>query len=194
MLENAGWSFAGVQIFEEQNEDGLLMLGEVINNTGTTQELYYISGTFYDAQGAVIADENDTDDYWPFEIIPPGGRMPFGMFVDGIENAANFELSVTADPSEEILEQDLEFINTTSSQPDTEYCVTGQIQNLGNPLQYILITVAVLYDSRGNIVNFADFSETTPANVTGTHTPDFKLCADDFDREIAHYELRAWGQ
>ena len=93
------WIFTPAQVYTDQYEDGLLLYGEVINNTGVAQELGYIFRTFYDAQGQIIADENSTGDYWPFKLIPPGERLPFGLFVDGIYGAANFDLQVQAEPS-----------------------------------------------------------------------------------------------
>ena len=71
VVETEGWAFANVQGYDDQYEDGLLLYGEVINNTGVAQQFEYISGTFYDAQGQIIADENSTGDYWPFKLIPP---------------------------------------------------------------------------------------------------------------------------
>ncbi|MDX1520917.1 MAG: hypothetical protein R3264_04780, partial [Anaerolineae bacterium] len=63
--ESAGWMFTGVQVYPGLVDDGLLLYGDVINNTGTAQELDYIAGTFYDTQGKVIADEDTTVDSWP---------------------------------------------------------------------------------------------------------------------------------
>lgn len=194
MLERDGWSFASMQLFDDQYEYGVLLQGEMINNTGITQELYYVSGTFFNPQGQVIADENSTDDYWPFEIIPPGGRMPFGMFVDGIKSAANFEINVIAEPSDEILDQEFEFLDQNASSRDGNYCVSGRLRNLGEALEYNLVIAAIFYDAQDNMVNFGDFYESSPENITGDQLLDFEICADAFNRQIAHYDLRAWGQ
>ena len=85
------------------------MYGEMVNNTGSSQELTLVSGAFYDAQGQLIAGEESIIDYWPVDIIPPGGRLPFELTVLEIENAANFDLSVQSQPSGQTPHQNFEF-------------------------------------------------------------------------------------
>lgn len=193
-LETAEWSFAGVQLFDDQYEDGLLLLGELINNTGISQELYTVSGTFYDSQGHIIADENNTDDYWPIKMIPTGGRMPFGMFVDGITSAANFELNVTAEPSNEILVQDFEFTGVEQWQDREDYCLQGELQHPDSNLNEYVTIIAILYDSQNNVVNFGNAVSTNFVGAAGDVPSNFEICIPPSNQNVSRYELRAWGQ
>jgi len=73
-----------------------MIYGEVINNTGVYQELDVMGGLFFDNQGQVIADDRNIETHWSAEVVPPGGRVPFELVVDGIQIVADFKLSVEA--------------------------------------------------------------------------------------------------
>ena len=90
------WSFANIKT--EADEDRLVIFGEVINDTGVAQELDVISGLFYDKEGEIIADDRNMETSWSFELIQPGERVSFEVIVDGIQEAADFELNVEAQP------------------------------------------------------------------------------------------------
>ncbi len=190
---SSGWAFAGVRLYPDQNEDGLLMYGDMINNTGTTQGLAYVTGTFYDAQGQVIAGEDRTFDYWPVEAVPPTGQVPFELTVDGIQNAAKFDLSVKAEPISDTPRQDFEFLDVNQRDEDGAYCLEGKLRNPGDELQDYLVIVAVLYDNQDTMINFSDYTEFGPTEVRGDQTLDFEICADTLNQPVARYELRAWG-
>lgn len=84
-------------------------------------------------------------------------------------------------------------IKTPLAGTETTACPVA-FRNLGGPLQYNLVIAAIFYDAQDNMVNFGDFYESSPENITGDQLLDFEICADAFNREIAHYDLRAWGQ
>lgn len=194
VVETPDWIFDNVLIYPDQYEDGLLLYGEMLNNTGVAQQLDYISGTFYDSQGQIIADENSTGDYWPFKLIPAGERLPFGLFVDGIYDAANFDLQVQAEPGSETQRLDFQFLNLKQWLDDIgEYCVAGELQNPGGKLQEYVLVMATLYDSQEKVINFGDELEPRPA-ILGDETLDFEICTQTLGQPVARYDLRAWGQ
>jgi hypothetical protein len=193
-VESPGWSFAGVRVYTDQYQDGLLLYGDLINNTGTSQELMRVTGTFYYAQGQVIADEESTYDYWTVGILPPAGRVPFELTVDGIQGAAKFKLRVEAEPSNESPRQDFEFSDLDQWNEEDVYCVEGMVRNPGGELQDYLAIVAVLYDNQDRVVNFGDYYEPYLTDVVGGQPLDFEICVAPPNQGVARYELRAWGQ
>ena len=185
------WSFVGVRV---STDDGgnLLLHGDAINNAGSSQEIVSITGLFYDAQGRVTADANMILEYWPLiDTIPPGGRVPFELTVVGIQSAANFYLSVEAEPSDETPRQDFEFSDLKQSNEAGNYCVTGKLRNPGDALQSYLVIVVVLYDDQDNVINFGDYGEFDVGAGGGDQT--FEICIDPLNQDVARYELRAWG-
>ncbi len=172
----------------------MVLYGDLLNNTSFSQKLDYIFGTFYDAQDQVIADEENTFDYWPINIVPPGGLIPFELTVEDIQSVANFDLKVESEPSDETLRQDFELSDLDQSNMGSHYCVTGKLRNQGGALQYSLTIVLVLYDDQDKVVNFGDYAERSPAAVVDDQALDFEVCADALDQSIARHELRAWGQ
>jgi hypothetical protein len=191
--QTSGWSFSSVRVYADQEDDSLQLYGNFSNNTGTSQELFYITGTFYDAQGQVIADEESTYDYWSVPVIPPGGRAPFELTVEGIQNAANFDLRVEAEPSSENPRQDFEFSDLYEDPGEDFYCVGGTIRNPGDQLQDYLLIVVVLYDNQDRVIYFSDYYA-NPEYATGDEPQDFEVCVDTLSQEVARYELQAWGQ
>jgi hypothetical protein len=55
--ETPGWSFVGVRVYTAQHDSGLLLYGDLINNSGSSQEVWYLTGIFYETQSQIIADE-----------------------------------------------------------------------------------------------------------------------------------------
>jgi hypothetical protein len=187
----SGWSLAGVRTCADENEEGLLVYGDLINDTGVSQALALITGTFYDEQGQIIANNENTYDYWPFvDAIPPGGSVPFVLTVDGIRSAATFSLDVEAEPSSESPHQDIEFLDSSQRDEGGAYCVAGQLRSPATGLQNYLVIMAVLYDEQGNVVNFGDYYEPYLEN---NQSLNFEICVAPPYQDVARYELRAWG-
>ena len=187
-----GWVFSGAQISSESEEEGLRLYGEVINNTGSSQELFFISGTFYDAQGQPLPDAA-TIDYWPIEIVPPGGRVPFELTILEAQTIDTFDLTVEAALSEDVPSQDFEFLAVEQTTEANSYCLSGQVRNLAGELEVYLTVVAVLYDAQDKVINFNDHYDHSPEQVISDQTMEFALCVDSFGQDVARYELRAWG-
>jgi hypothetical protein len=189
--ETPGWAFAKIRTYNDEYEGGLILYGELVNDTGAPQEIAYITGAFYDPQGQIIADSDSTTEYWPLEIVPPGGRTPFELAVNGIQAAANFKLWANSTTASQTPRHDFNFEGVEAQQADEDYCLTGQLQNPGGELDDFLVIAAVLYDGQGNVVNFG---ETYESALEGGETLDFEICIEPPNQNAARHELYAWGQ
>jgi hypothetical protein len=189
-----GWSFANVRLSNDQDEGHLLLFGDMVNDTGASQLIGFLTGTFYDGQGQVIASEDNTFDYWPIELVPPDGRIPFELAVGGIQGAANFDLRVQSETSNQVPRQDFNFAEVNQWQDGDSYCLEGALQNPGGELQQYIAVVAILYDSQNNVINFSDTFESDPQGISGDQTLGFEVCVEPPNQNVARYELRAWGE
>lgn len=189
----SGWSFASIRADTSQEEDNLLLYGNVINTSNSTQEVGFVTGIFYDTQGQVIADEQNTYDYWVAKFVPPGGQMPFELTVSGIQNAANLNLRVQSEPSNATPRQDFDFLDVTASNEAGDYCLSGRLRNSADELEEYLIFVAVLYDGQNQVINFGEYDEPNFEEIIGEQTLDFEICIDPMGQGVKHYELQAWG-
>lgn len=187
-----GWAFSGVQVTPKQDGSGLLVHGNLLNNTGNAQELALVTGTFYDEQGQVVADGNTTD-YWPVAGIPQGGQVPFELVVPGLTSVANFDLRVDAQPGGTIPRQDFEFFDLNAANTGEDYCVGGKLRNPGEKLASYLVIVAVIYDEQGNVINYYDLYNQSPQDLVGDQTTDFEICVNPLNQQVAHFESLAWG-
>jgi hypothetical protein len=192
--ETPGWSFANIRTYTDVYEGGLLLYGDLINDTGASQKLAYITGAFYNEQGQVIASQDNTTEYWPVDIVPPGGKAPFELAVNGIEAAANYRLWANSATAGQMPRQDFNFAGVEQWSEDESYCLAGQMQNPGGQLRDYLVIAAVLYDSQGNVANFSETYETEPQDISGDEPLDFEICIDPPNQNVARYELRAWGE
>ncbi|MCB9107819.1 MAG: hypothetical protein H6633_26725 [Anaerolineales bacterium] len=192
-LETSGWSFAGIRWSPAPYQEGLVLYGDMVNNTGVAQELSLVSGTFYDGQGGIIADAANTVDYWPIDIIPPGDQVPFELTISNIQSAADFNLNVTAQPSNQSPYHDFQFLDIKQWTEDESYCLAGNVDSPNSAVHDYLVIAAVLFDAQNNIVTFGDDFESGPALSSGAPV-DFEICIDLTAQDVARYELRAWGQ
>jgi len=189
---DSGWGFANIRLDSDQYEDSLVLYGNMLNNTGASQELFFVTGTFYDDQHQSVADEESTYDYWPLEIVPPGAQVPFELTVFDIRSIADFNLRVETQPSDETPSPDFEFFDVQSSDEEYDYCLEGKLRNKGQDLEGVLTVIAVLYDDQDQVINFGD----DPFEVETFNNGDeeeFFVCVDPLGQHIARYELLAWG-
>jgi len=190
-VESPGWAVEGVRIVSDDYEEGLVLYGDLTNNTQSAQAIAWITGTFYDGEGQVVADEDRIYDYWPpVDVVPLGGRVPFELTVDGLQSAANFTLRVEAEPDGEAPRQDFTFSDLSQWEEENAYCVQGALDSPGDSLQSYLVIVAVLYDNQDNVVNFSDYYE---PYLEGNQSLTFEICIGPPNQDVARYELRAWG-
>jgi hypothetical protein len=169
------------------------MYGTLVNETGAAQEITFITGTFYDAQGQIIADEGSAYGYSPVLVLPAGGRAPFELIVEGIQDPAKFDLRVDAQPSSQVARQDFELSDVYQLDDENGYCIGGTIQNPGAPVQDDLVILAVVFDNQERVISFGeDYPDYE--NLVGDQSQDFEICIDTYGQAVIHYELVAWGQ
>lgn len=193
VAEISGWSFAGVQIQPDPDQNSLQVYGNVINNTGSPQELMQIRGAILDEQGQLLADENSSYGYWPVVIIPPGGQAPFIVTTEGTQQADDVNLSVEAESSSAAPRQDFVLSDLSEQNDGLLYCVQGTLQNPGEALQEYLLIVATLYDSQDTVINFSEYFA-DPEYVIGDQTEAFEICVETRQQEVARHELKVWGR
>ncbi|MCG3211488.1 MAG: hypothetical protein FOGNACKC_05134 [Anaerolineae bacterium] len=193
-FKTSGWSFASTRI-SGRSDGGLLLYGEVINDTGSTQELYYISGTFYNDGGQIIAGRSNTADFIPIDTLSPGERVPFELTVNNVDSAARFDLwARSGSGGNAPRRNNFEFLDVTEQHQNDTYCLSGSLANRGNDLDDYVDIVAILYDDRNNVIKFSESYQTEVEDLSGDETLAFEFCVDSLDDEVARYDLRAWGQ
>jgi hypothetical protein len=187
------WSFVGVNSTYDPEWDSVFVYGEVINNTGSSQELVYVTGIFYDDQGRVVADQYSNGDYYPIYVVPPGAQVPFELTLYDVESVADFDPEIIADPSDETPRQDFEFSDLEAGDAAGEHCVVGKLRDPVGGLDDYLVIVAVLYNDQDNVINFGSYELDDPESLD-QQGQDFEVCVDPYGQEVARYEVRAWGQ
>jgi hypothetical protein len=190
----SGWSFANVQMVSDDSSGGVIFYGDMVNNTGATQQIDYLTGTFQDNQGRSFSGTDYTYDYWPIEIVPPGSKVPFELSVYDVANVVNYTLSVISQPAGETPRQDFEILNPSTFDDQGFYCVNGQLRNSGGSLASYLVVIAVLFNAQNQVINFDSYDEPYPEEISGSQTSGFEICIDPYEQSVARYELRAWGQ
>jgi hypothetical protein len=188
-----GWTFAGVRLVPDPDYRQLHLYGYLVNGTGSAQEVTSIDGTFYDAQGEVIAAENQVADLWAFDVVPPGIAVPFELTAIGITDAARYDLTAAGDATTEVPHNDFEFLGVSQTQESQITCVSGAVRNRGRALQNHLSVVAVLLDAEGRVVNFDATLFADVTDLVGDQTLDFDICIWPPNEGTTHYELQAWG-
>jgi hypothetical protein len=194
VAEISGWLFSGVQLSPSPGGEGLLLYGDALNNTGVPQELSEVSTTLYDAQGQILANVDNTFGYWPVDIVPAGERLPFQLIIPEVQTAADFELHIKAQPKEEAPAHEFEFTNIDQWSEEGITCLTGQLQNQGEPLEDYLVLMAVFYDGQGQVIGFGEYYAPAVEEVQGDQLMAFEICIESPTQTIARYELRSWGE
>lgn len=188
----AGWSFRGVQTWHQQ--DSMLVIGEIINNTGKPQQAVDITGTFYDDKDQVIKNELDILSHVAVDVVPVGAHIPFELVIESSQPVYRLDLLALSEPADNPPRQDFQFANISQQQNESNlYCLEGQIQNIGSPLADYLIVVAIGYNAQGNVVSFGEYSPASPSVILGDQASPFEMCLDPLDQQIARHELRALG-
>ncbi len=187
-----GWVFSGVGAQPAANQTIVSVFGEVINNTGTAQQLTNITGNFYNAQDQLIPPIS-TIHQSPIRTIPQGGRVPFKLFVPGLQNRDDFDLAVEAIPVSSGPRQDFEFADVNGSTDGDSYCITAKVRNAGDPLESHLQVVAVLYDGLGQVINFEQLPQMSATDLVAGQPLEVNICVDRGGQEVTRHDLRSWG-
>lgn len=194
VLKTSEWSFANIQAYPDPYGEGLVMYGDLINDTASTQELARVTGQFYDGQGQLVADPDQTIDFWPIHIVPAGGRLPFELTILGTQNVAHYDLTVEAEPTQGHPHQAFEFSDVGEWEEEGLYCLSGSLQNRGEALHDYVMVVAIFYDNQDHMIKFGEFYETDFENQIDSQPVAFDICIELTAQEIARHELRAWGE
>jgi hypothetical protein len=168
----------------------VVISGEVINNTGTTQEIISVTGTFYDDQGQIITADKNTTGSWPTRLVPPAGQIPFSLAVYDIKEAASFDLSVHAETLDTPARQNFEFLAVTELHRGTRYCLGGTLRNLEDATVNSLVIAAIVYDEQGTMLRFGTDNAVA---LAVDQAQNFEVCFKSPPDNIARHELRAWG-
>ena len=185
-----GWSFVGTWVEAQPARKLAIVFGELVNNTGATQKISQVTGTFYDSQGQLIAADKSTTGLWPTQIIPAGGRVPFALTVYGVQDVARFDLVAHANAVGSNARQDFEFVSVTEAQKGTRYCLAGAVKNPGGETANSLVIAAVFYDPQGNMLRFGTDNA---AGLAAGQSVNFEVCLKSPPENSAGYALRAWG-
>jgi hypothetical protein len=190
----SGWTFANVQTYANPYGDGMLIYGDIVNGTGSVQEIAAVTGTFFDTQGEVVSGAENVIDYWPFDVVPVEGRLPFELTVLGSQQIADFELVVDSRPSDQVPHQNFNVANIEQLQEDGVYCLLGELENRGDFLNEYVLILAVLFDGQDQMLNFGEYYEPEPVEGLTEFPLEFDICVDVGDKTIDRYEWRAWGE
>lgn len=171
-----------------------MLSGHLVNNTTSVQEIEEVKGTFYDAQGQVIAADDLVYGYWPVDLVLPGGGVPFELIIEGISETASYDLGVEAEPSAEELLQNFEFKDLNQRNENGSYCLAGTLETSGDEPEDYLIISAALYDDQGRVVGFSDNQDIFPEDIADGQSVGFEICLPTPVEPIARYDVLAWGQ
>jgi len=148
-LELAGLSF------RETAVGSLWFLGEVVNPTTDFVDHVAVLVSLTDAEGRQI-DANLV--YTALDLIPPGGRSPFGLlFPARPPGLAGFQATLASAESVAVLGDrvtDLVVVEHNGGPAGPVYRVTGQVQNQGQVAVDEVRVVVTLYDAQGALTGF----------------------------------------
>lgn len=187
------WSFSGVQSYYSAEDEAYRVFGEVVNNTGETQDIENIAGQFYNAQGQLIAGDADIAAAFPVSVISAGRSVPFDLYVDNAQSADRFELTVVATPSTAILRSDFVIAGLSAAMENTSYCVRGTLQNPGPRPQSAVTLVAVIYDAQNRVINYW-FGLRPASAVPENSSTEVKVCIPEPNANVASQTMTAWGR
>ena len=187
------WAFTAVRLAPNPTGGGLLLYGNLTNNTGIIQEIISVNGVFYNAQDELIASTGSADAYWPGFVVTPNQSMPFALTINGINEAAQFDLNVEAQPSNEDVRQDFNFSDLNQRNKNDSYCLEGEVRSQNNKLEQYLIIALVLYDDQDKVINFDNYGKFGYLGLERDDTAAFEICIGPPNQPVARYELQAWG-
>jgi hypothetical protein len=185
-----GWSFVGTRVETQPTRKLLLVFGELVNNTGASQQLSQVTASFYDAQGQLLVADKSTTGLWPTRLIPQGARVPFALTIYDVTDVADFDLAVDAQAIDTSARQDFEFLGVTEGYKGTQYCLVGALTNPGGETANSVVVAAILYDDQGSVLRFGTDNA---AGLAAGQSVDFEVCLKSPPENTASYDLRAWG-
>lgn len=190
----AGWETTNIQLVPQPDDDSLTVLGNLVNNTGSDQQVMVVTGTFFDAEEQALTGPYDLYDYWPVEIVPAEGQVPFELTGYGLTDATQIEVGVISQASGQTPRQDFALSDVNSDNEAGTYCLNGSLGNQGDALQDYLLVVGTLYNSQDQVINFDSDEASDPEEITVENTFDFEICLDTLGQDVARHEIKAFGE
>lgn len=145
---------AGLSV-RETAVGSLWFLGEVHNPTNVVVEHVAVRVSLTDAGGKELEGGLV---YTVLDLIPPGGRSPFGLLFPGRPaGLAGFQAAlVSAEPVATLGERvpDLAVVEHNGGPLGPLYRVTGKVQNTGEVAVEEVRVVITLYDAQGAVIGF----------------------------------------
>jgi len=144
----AGWRIGNVCIFMEE-ENFWWVLGEVTNETGSSQEEIEVQVTFFAADGSSVASDFD---YVLVDAMPAGATLPVDIVVESAVPPAEYEFDINSTASETTVRDDLQVINTQLTYVGDDLLVIGQAHNPGPDLADYAELITTLYNKQGAVI------------------------------------------
>jgi hypothetical protein len=186
-----GWSFTSTRLDLDQENHLLLVQGELINDTGSAQQLASVSGAFYNDQGQLMAESSYNAS--PIEVVPPGRRVPFELAVYAHQEAASYDLWASSSPSSYTPGQNFELLNVNEQNNGETHCLTGLLKSQSGGLKDYVVIVVTWYDDQDQVVKFKNHYETNVTELNDNQPQEFSLCTEAPVGQIARNELQTWG-
>ncbi|RLC66626.1 MAG: hypothetical protein DRI48_04245 [Chloroflexi bacterium] len=142
--------------FHETPVGSLWCLGEVLNDTQSSLKNVQVQVTLFDADGERVAEANT---FAASDLIPPGGRSPFGMLFTAppAEWASSQVAIMRGEDAGELTDSYVPVaVSEVEGQPaGPQLRVSGVIQNT-SPDQSAgrVVIVATTYDAEGSVTGF----------------------------------------
>lgn len=92
--QSQGWVFSDVQSYMEGYISGIVIYGNVLNDTGSPQPLNAINTILYDAQGQVIPYQEAFLTQVPPRTLDQGEQVPFEVAIPNVDDVADFDFEV----------------------------------------------------------------------------------------------------
>jgi hypothetical protein len=173
----------------------LLIVGEILNNTGSNVGSIQISGTLRDTNGNVVDSDYTFSD---IDVLTPGMKSPFSIFFLDPPSWATYDLFVTWDTTSD-QPHSLEILNHTSYFDSYDaYHVVGEIRNQYAENRTYIEAYVTLYDVNGKVIG-VDSSYTNPHDLAHGQTASFDteiyFWKGKPDRnQVATYSLQVIGE
>jgi hypothetical protein len=163
------------------------VLGEVSNSTDQPVENVQVRVALLDASGQEAAARTP---FVAVDVIPPGGRAPFGVLFDNAPAViADFQANVIrADPSYDYASRyaALQTSDLLTRPEGSQHHVSGKVSNVGATNAVGAYVVITLYDDAGRVSGFRQFPlPDDQLTAVGAATFDILVSPDPSAAQVA---------
>jgi len=167
----------------------LTIVGEVRNDSPTGVGNTSITGTFYDAAGAVIDTARGET---MLESIPAGETAPFLISLSRPAGLGSYSLRAVALPTTRESKSQLSVTETRRFEDEAGFFhIKGSIKNVGNTTAKRIKVAAVVYGRDTRVIN-VNFAYVNPPNLApgeqGTYDVIFTYYPAYFDQAVIPFE------